>query len=208
MQVINKLAARVALAASVVVGTAFATAPAHAVTVNGADTITITDDVGFWLQIAEVIAIQSGTGIDVALASNGATAVAIGGCNQGGGACAAYAIDGIYPASYPFNYHSLDQTGDSLQITLGTPANLASLTIYGRGDCCQERDVYNVTIANSASQILYSGTGLDASSNGFVTVTFDVAATPLPAALPLFATGLGAMGLFGWRRKRKAQAVV
>jgi len=30
--------------------------------------------------------------------------------------------------------------------------------------------------------------------------------TPLPAALPLFATGLGALGLFGWRRKRKAQA--
>lgn len=32
--------------------------------------------------------------------------------------------------------------------------------------------------------------------------------TPLPAALPLFATGLGGLGLFGWRRKRKAQAVV
>jgi CHRD domain len=30
--------------------------------------------------------------------------------------------------------------------------------------------------------------------------------TPLPAALPLFATGLGALGLLGWRRKRKAQA--
>jgi hypothetical protein len=30
--------------------------------------------------------------------------------------------------------------------------------------------------------------------------------TPLPAALPLFATGLSAMGLLGWRRKRKAQA--
>jgi hypothetical protein len=29
--------------------------------------------------------------------------------------------------------------------------------------------------------------------------------TPLPAALPLFATGLGALGLLGWRRKRKAQ---
>ena len=27
--------------------------------------------------------------------------------------------------------------------------------------------------------------------------------TPLPAALPLFATGLSAMGLLGWRRKRK-----
>jgi hypothetical protein len=33
-------------------------------------------------------------------------------------------------------------------------------------------------------------------------------ATPLPAALPLFASGLGAMGLFGWRRKRKAQLFV
>ena len=27
--------------------------------------------------------------------------------------------------------------------------------------------------------------------------------TPLPGALPLFATGLGALGLLGWRRKRK-----
>ena len=30
--------------------------------------------------------------------------------------------------------------------------------------------------------------------------------TPLPAALPLFAAGLGALGLFGWRRKRKNTA--
>jgi hypothetical protein len=30
---------------------------------------------------------------------------------------------------------------------------------------------------------------------------------PLPAALPLFATGIGGLGLLGWRRKRKAQAV-
>jgi hypothetical protein len=30
--------------------------------------------------------------------------------------------------------------------------------------------------------------------------------TPLPAALPLFITGLGALGLLGWRRKRKAAA--
>jgi hypothetical protein len=28
--------------------------------------------------------------------------------------------------------------------------------------------------------------------------------TPLPAALPLFATGLAALGVLGWRRKRKA----
>jgi hypothetical protein len=38
-------------------------------------------------------------------------------------------------------------------------------------------------------------------------VTADqVGTTPLPATLPLFASGLGAIGLLGWRRKRKAQA--
>jgi hypothetical protein len=37
-------------------------------------------------------------------------------------------------------------------------------------------------------------------------IATEIAATPLPAALPLFANGLGVMGLFGWRRKRKAQA--
>jgi hypothetical protein len=31
-----------------------------------------------------------------------------------------------------------------------------------------------------------------------------VSATPLPAALSLFASGLGALGLLGWRRKRRA----
>jgi hypothetical protein len=34
----------------------------------------------------------------------------------------------------------------------------------------------------------------------------EVSSTPLPAALPLFATGLGGLGLLGWRRRRKAQA--
>jgi hypothetical protein len=31
-------------------------------------------------------------------------------------------------------------------------------------------------------------------------------ATPLPATLPLFVSGIGGLGLLGWRRKRKAQA--
>ena len=33
---------------------------------------------------------------------------------------------------------------------------------------------------------------------------FSVSAVPLPGALPLFATGLGALALLTWRRKRKA----
>jgi hypothetical protein len=38
--------------------------------------------------------------------------------------------------------------------------------------------------------------------------TYPPAATPLPAALPLFATGLGAFGMFVWRRKRKPAATL
>jgi hypothetical protein len=59
-------------------------------------------------------------------------------------------------------------------------------------------------VANSNSTVLsfntpeVSGVGLDDVS---------VTPTPLPAALPLFATGIGGLGLLGWRRKRKAQVV-
>jgi hypothetical protein len=35
-----------------------------------------------------------------------------------------------------------------------------------------------------------------------------LASTPLPAAFPLFASGLGALGLLGWRRKRKGAAAI
>jgi hypothetical protein len=48
------------------------------------------------------------------------------------------------------------------------------------------------------------GVGTGEGSNGLN----GVIVTPLPAALPLFATGLGALGLLGWRRKRKNAAAL
>jgi hypothetical protein len=45
----------------------------------------------------------------------------------------------------------------------------------------------------------------DAGVNGVWVSVAPPNAVPLPAALPLFVTGLGALGLIGWRRKRKAQ---
>ncbi len=39
------------------------------------------------------------------------------------------------------------------------------------------------------------------------TGAISLAAAPLPAALPLFAGGVGVIGLAGWRRKRKSPAI-
>ena len=59
-------------------------------------------------------------------------------------------------------------------------------------------------IAGFIGRVLVTDTDLNSS-----VVTVDnlvVEQTPLPAALPLFVTGLGALGLLGWRRKRKQSA--
>ena len=68
-------------------------------------------------------------------------------------------------------------------------------------------DDLGFTTAAAASgetfNVLYSAASDNVSIRG---VAFAPDETPLPAALPLFATGLGALGLLGWRRKRKAQA--
>jgi hypothetical protein len=45
-------------------------------------------------------------------------------------------------------------------------------------------------------------------SNNIFSPPGAAAATPVPAALPLFATGLSALGLLSWRRKTKAAALV
>jgi hypothetical protein len=66
---------------------------------------------------------------------------------------------------------------------------------------------YNAAVANSpGGTITFSDSSTFIQANVetvTVTVVPGFAATPLPAALPLFATGLGAAALFGWRRKRK-----
>jgi hypothetical protein len=67
---------------------------------------------------------------------------------------------------------------------------------------------------SAASLLLLTGTDVwnfafDNGSSGteFYINTATVSAVPLPAALPLFGTGLGILGFLGWRRRRKAQAV-
>ena len=53
----------------------------------------------------------------------------------------------------------------------------------------------------------WANNGTIAAQADIQSITINTATTPLPAALPLFASGLGALGLLGWRRKRKAVAL-
>lgn len=62
-----------------------------------------------------------------------------------------------------------------------------------------------ISILNFVHSVTSLKNGMPIAEGEFI--TSPSAATPLPAALPLFATGLGALGLFGWRRKRKEQTV-
>ncbi|MGB6349527.1 MAG: hypothetical protein WBG10_05800 [Pseudolabrys sp.] len=48
------------------------------------------------------------------------------------------------------------------------------------------------------------GSNFDYLDETFVVTNVATNVTPLPAALPLFASGLAFLGLLGWRRKRKA----
>jgi hypothetical protein len=67
---------------------------------------------------------------------------------------------------------------------------------------------------NSALDAFLLANEVDMAFNGGPVSTFaqqnlelpGISTTPLPAALPLFITGLGALGLLGWRKKRKATA--
>ncbi|MGA7966531.1 MAG: hypothetical protein WCB49_11710 [Gammaproteobacteria bacterium] len=53
----------------------------------------------------------------------------------------------------------------------------------------------------------FKGTGGSFTMDKLSTVSA-ISTTPMPAALPLFASGLGVLGLLGWRRKKKVAAPV
>ena len=62
-------------------------------------------------------------------------------------------------------------------------------------------------ILASPDVLFVNWAGMNYHNGDTVTITFGAGegpvATPLPATLPLLVGGLGALGLFGWRRKRQ-----
>ena len=62
---------------------------------------------------------------------------------------------------------------------------------------------HTILIEDSAGIIQVTGTLTQPFTIATIQTTSNV---PLPAALPLFASGLAGLGLLGWRRKKKAAA--
>lgn len=67
----------------------------------------------------------------------------------------------------------------------------------------QQASLFNLTLDTVGNTFSLYNDGSDTGISTDTATFTPVSATPLPAALPLFAGGLGALGLFGWRRKRK-----
>jgi hypothetical protein len=88
-----------------------------------------------------------------------------------------------------------DTAGPASQLTLGVSASpslivATALLVFGN-----ETNEQNFTNTN------YFRDGATGS------IVPEVSSTPLPAALPLFATGLGALGFLAKRRKRKNASI-
>jgi hypothetical protein len=78
-------------------------------------------------------------------------------------------------------------------------SNLVQIALSGSGSGNLAGDYLQIILNNATDWNITNTIQFDLSSHNQLI-------TPIPAALPLFASGLGGLGLLGWRRKRKAAA--
>ena len=92
-------------------------------------------------------------------------------------------------------------TSSSIWLAFLTGTNSISFRAQDVGQILNPGEVYFVNVFFTGGE-----TPREFSFTGVWLTDFAPSPTPLPGALALFATGLGAMGLVTWRRKRKALA--
>ena len=103
----------------------------------------------------------------------------------------------------PNSYNTIKLCTSNSLSTCGLAAWVPTVTptTYGHNEI-----VFN---SDTVFTWIYMTTGQDALEFANLTVSPNHASlTPIPAALPLFASGLGGLGLISWRRKRKKAKVI
>ena len=122
-------------------------------------------------------------------------------------------VNATIPENYPSAFSFLEtltlSDGSGTTLTIPFSLNISysdTLTIIGG-------TTFSFVDNGITWQLIVNGLTIGPNFGGpeYATLTAQVidppGQTPLPGTLPLFAAGLGVMGLFGWRRKRKDAAL-
>jgi hypothetical protein len=159
-----------------------------------------------WHQLAEVLAFETGSGINVAAQSAGGVATATSSgfstnptqANDAntngayGGATGSLWHSGVDPAGGP-----AVAVGQTWTVTFANPVSLDSVQVFGRTDCCQDRD-------SNLQLILRDAGGVQLFSQQFGIPDDDqevTIAVPEPAGLGILSAA--AVGLLARRSRRK-----
>jgi hypothetical protein len=104
-------------------------------------------------------------------------------------------------------FSGLNGTGTLLaSLPLSPASNTTACTTTGNEFCTWQ--FTSATLPGVGQSIFFGGASTTTPLVGLEFDAVTLTSTPLPAALPLFATGVGALGLLGSRRKRKARTTV
>src|SRR5262249_34763776 len=125
-----------------------------------------------------------------------------------------------YDAAYLQSSNFLEWQNSNVPLTITLPFSVTAIGFnYGTfsGNAAPFAitlgNGFSITVNSNSNSYAFFGSVSDTAFSSFsIEVWPEVGAldnfafaTPIPAALPLFATGLGALGLLGWRRKRQAR---
>lgn len=163
---------------------------------------------GDWLQIGELQVFANG--VNVAAAINGGVAYGTG--SYDGTSTPDKANDGIVDTNFPQIYHS-DGAGTTeyLEIKFTGMFDVSDIVIFGRGDCCSERNYFSYELhgTNQFGDYLAWEGVLDARNGSFSAsdhVPNDNGAmnVPEPASWAMMLAGFGAVG--GAMRRRRVAA--
>jgi hypothetical protein len=103
----------------------------------------------------------------------------------------------IYPTAEAGNIGSPPNQLDPFGISFAT---------LGSGNTINEINIYDDLLTGPTYDGVVPQINGTLENELYGEFTLTLVTTPLPGALPLFVTGIGGLGLLGWRRKRKPQA--